>query len=220
MSQIHICLDESGDLGWSFHAPYRAGGSSRYLTIASVLFDPSMEVPINRLIRKLYQKHKWPPKEEKKWNEMTAAERDSFADRACKLVRTNSGLITYRAITAYKENVMAHIRSDPNKLYNYMIGISLIDSMAVHAEVKLRPDDRSIKVLSGNSLEDYLKTKLWCEKSASTDLTVMNCDSSKHPAIQFADMLAGAVQSHFEDGNSDVWRKLARYMECDRLYFP
>jgi len=220
MSQIHICLDESGDLGWKFHAPYRAGGSSRHLTIASVVFDPSIEVHIIRLIRRLYKKHKWPTKDEKKWSDMSGAERESFTERACKLARGHAGLIEYKSITVYKQNVQTHIRADPNKLYNYMIGLSLVDVMSVHDEVHLKPDDRSIKVLSGNSLEDYLKTKLWCEQDASTDLIVECCDSSKHPVIQFSDMLSGAVQTHYEDGNSEFWRKLSRYLSCKQLYFP
>jgi hypothetical protein len=35
-----IYLDESGELGWKFDAPYRKGGSSRYLTIASLVISP------------------------------------------------------------------------------------------------------------------------------------------------------------------------------------
>jgi len=219
MSEIHICLDESGDLGWSFDAPYRMGGSSRYLTIASVSFNPSLEKEIVKLIRKLYQKHNWPPKKEMKWNMMTNAERDSFAKRACNLIRDNTGLIRLFSITVYKEKVQAHIRSDSNKLYNYMICLSLAEHMATYDIVKLKPDDRSIKVLSGNSLEDYLKTHLWLERSASTNLIVMNCDSSKNPLIQFSDMLAGVVQYHYEDRKSDAWRRLSGHIEQKKLFF-
>jgi len=220
MSEIHICLDESGDLGWQFHAPYRAGGSSRYLTIASVLFDPSVTVQINRFIKKLYKKHKWPSVIEKKWSQMSAAERDSFASRACKLIQNNKDLISLYSITVYKENVQAHIRADSNKLYNYMICLSLAEDMSKYDMVRLKPDDRSVKVLNGNSLEDYLKTHLWFERGVSTELTVLNCDSSKNPIVQFSDMLAGAVQHHYEDGNSGAWRTLSRYIKGKTLFFP
>jgi hypothetical protein len=100
-----------------------------------------------------------------------------------------------------------------------MICLSLAGSMAKYEEVHLKPDDRSIKVLSGNALEDYLKTQLWFIHGAKTDLFIENCDSSKHPVIQFADMLSGAVQGHYEDGNSDAWRKLNRHITCEKLYF-
>ncbi|WMN84132.1 DUF3800 domain-containing protein [Vibrio parahaemolyticus] len=40
MTSTNIYLDESGDLGWTFDSPYRRGGSSRYLTIASLIVSP------------------------------------------------------------------------------------------------------------------------------------------------------------------------------------
>jgi len=36
-SPVRIFVDESGDLGWQFNDPYRAGGSSRYLTLACLI---------------------------------------------------------------------------------------------------------------------------------------------------------------------------------------
>lgn len=37
---IIIYLDESGDLGFNFSAPFRTGGSSRFLTIGALSVDP------------------------------------------------------------------------------------------------------------------------------------------------------------------------------------
>lgn len=48
------------------------------------------------------------------------------------------------------------MRRDSNKLYNYMIGLSLLDEMINYENVVLIPDPRTIKVKSGNSLHDYL----------------------------------------------------------------
>jgi len=70
MNSSLIYLDESGDLGWKLDKPYRYGGSSRYLTIASLIVDPSKKHLPKRLIKNLYIKFKWPPKVEKKWSEM------------------------------------------------------------------------------------------------------------------------------------------------------
>jgi len=61
-----IYLDESGDLGWNFTAPFRNGGSSRYLTIAAVCV-PSAKIALpKRAVRKLYNKFGWPTGLEKK----------------------------------------------------------------------------------------------------------------------------------------------------------
>src|ERR1035441_5537034 len=81
--------------------------------------------------------------------------------------------IALHAIVVKKENVQAHIRTDSNKLYNYMIRLALLDKMAKHDVVTLVPDPRSIKVQSGNSLHDYLQMQLWFEKKATTKLITL-----------------------------------------------
>ena len=78
-------LDESGDLGWKFTAPYRSGGSSRHLTIASIAVSPSARHLPKRLVKKLYTKFNWPTNADKKWSDMTLNERVFFAQKACEL---------------------------------------------------------------------------------------------------------------------------------------
>lgn len=101
-----------------------------------------------------------------------------------------------------------------------MIGLSLLDEMAQHRLAELYPDERAVKVASGNSLNDYLQTQLLFEKKVRTKLITRNRDSSKERNIQFADMLAGVVQSHYEDGNSAPWNILSPVIQVDRLFFP
>ena len=219
MSSIIIYLDESGDLGWKFDRPYRQGGSSRYLTISSLVVDPSIKHLPKRLLKNLYKKFSWPTNVEKKWSTMTASEREHFATKAVGLCQRNSGKIRYMSITVKKENVQQHIRSDANKLYNYMICFSLLNEMSKHENVIFIPDPRSIRVESGNSLSDYLGIKLWFEKQVNTTLSTQYCDSSSSLNVQFADMLAGIVQGHFEDGNSTPWTILRNNISYQTLFF-
>ncbi|MDF2181232.1 DUF3800 domain-containing protein [Neptuniibacter sp. CAU 1671] len=212
-------MDESGDLGWTFTSPYRFGGSSRYLTIASLAVSPAKKHLPKRLIRKLYKKFNWPTAIEKKWSDMSVDERIWFAQQACALREKYPDDIRYISITVKKENVKLHIRSDANKLYNYMIGISLINEMARHQAITFVPDPRSIKVESGNSLHDYLQTQLWFEKQVSTILTTKPCDSAASLNVQFSDMLSGVVQGHFEDGNSKPWAALRNQISYKTLFF-
>lgn len=212
-------LDESGDLGWKFDAPYRRGGSSRHLTIATLCVSPSKKHLPKRVVRNLYKKFKWPPGVERKWAEMTSDERNIFMEKAVAAATAYPDDIKYLAITVKKEQVAAHIRQDENKLYNYMIGLSLVPEMAKHDAVQLFPDERSIKVGSGNSLHDYLQIKLWFDKEARTKLTTQPSGSSNNLSIQFSDMLAGAVQSHFENGKSEPWNKLRSLVEHKCLFF-
>ena len=79
--------------------------------------------------------------------------------------------------------------------------------------------DRAIRVKSANSLHDYLQMVLWFHLKSKTILQTMPSDSASSLNVQFADMLAGAVQSHFEFGNSDSFSKLGKSLEVTTLYF-
>ncbi|WP_223630219.1 DUF3800 domain-containing protein [Pseudomonas atacamensis] len=219
MTKIFIYLDESGDLGWKFDAPYRNGGSSRYLTIAALVASEEKRHLPKRLIKKLYQKFNWPATEEKKWSGMNAAQRLAFATASQKMLADNPGHFRYISITVKKENVRAHIRSDENKLYNYMIATVLLDEMSKYDEVNFVPDPRSVKVKSGNSLHDYLQTQLWFENDCETIIITRPCDSMQCHQIQFSDMLSGLVQTHFEDGNSAPWAVLRDDISYQTLFF-
>ena len=52
------------------------------------------------------------------------------------------------------------VRNDVNKLYNYMVGLSLLNEMSKHVSIRLVTDPESVKVENGNNLRDYLQTKL------------------------------------------------------------
>lgn len=214
-----IYLDESGDLGWTFTAPYRAGGSSRHITIASLAVTAEKKHLPKRLIKKLYERFNWPTNIEKKWADMSIQERVWFASKARELREKHPDDIRYISITVKKENVQSHIRNDPNKLYNYMIGLSLLNEMSKHQAITFVPDPRSIKVESGNSLHDYLQTQLWFDKQAVTRLTTQPSDSASSRNVQFADMLSGVVQGHFEDGNSQPWTELRNHISYKTLFF-
>ncbi len=214
-----IYLDESGDLGWKFSAPYRQGGSSRYLTIASLAVSQTKKHLTKRLIKRLYTKFHWSPNTEKKWSEMTLEERIFFAKMANELLLKHPEDIRYLSITVKKNNVQPHIRTDANKLYNYMIGLSLLNEMSKHQNVTFVPDPRSIKVESGNSLHDYLQTQLWFEIGTATTIITTPYDSASNRNVQFSDMLSGIVQGHFEDGNSKPWAELRNNISYKTLFF-
>lgn len=216
--EINIYLDESGDLGWKFTAPYRNGGSSRHLTIACLIVPKEKKHLPKRLIQKLYKKFSWNPKIEKKYSEMTTIERTYFAQKA-KELRVNHPTIKYFSMTVKKENVQTHIRADGDKLYNYMIGLTLLSEMSNNDKVIFVPDPRSMKVESGNSMHDYLQTQLWFHHNTTTILETIPQDSDANRNIQFADMLSGVVQGHYEDANTKPWQILASTINSKKLYF-
>ncbi len=120
---------------------------------------PEKDYKPERVLRHLYKHRKWNTSQEKKWAQMSPEARTDFAQAAAKLITANND-ISLHIIVVNKLNVEPHIRQDPNKLYNYMVKLLLIDSMAQHDSISFTPDPRSIKVESGNSLHDYLQTEL------------------------------------------------------------
>ncbi len=214
-----IYIDESGDLGWKLDQPYGQGGSSRHLTIAAVVVPTKTMVHLpGRVIRDMYKDHKWATDKEKKWAKLSIAARMDFAVRAAKLVAAHQDIRLF-AMTVRKANVLEHLRADPNLLYNYMLKLMLLDELAKHDEVILKPDPRTIKVQSGNSQHEYLQTVLWYEAGATTRLHHEPEDSQKQLGIQFADMLAGVVQGNHEAGNTKPWNQLKLAVKWSPLFF-
>ena len=216
--KITVYLDESGDLGWRFDKPYREGGSSRYLTISSIIAPENKSHLPGRVIRKLYKKFALDPKKEQKWGLMNERQKDAFSKKCVEFVQKHND-ISYHSITVYKPKVQSHIREDANKLYNYMIGLMLIEELEKFEIVNFIPDPRSIKVQSGNSLSDYIQTKLWFEKNVSTTFINSPKDSATCKGVQFADMLSGIIQQHFEDQCSPRFDMIKKYATIKRLYF-
>ncbi len=214
----HIYLDESGDTGWLFEHPYTKGGSSRYLVIAATQVQPQADHKPERMLRNLYKHRNWKPGSEKKWARMSPEARSDFARSAAKLVATAQD-IELLAIVADKRNVQDHIRQDPNKLYNYMVRLLLLEQMAPHDRITFVPDPRSVKVASGNSLHDYLQTELWFGCGAATLLETVPRDSRHCLNLQFTDMLAGAVQANFEFGDARYWSHLQGHVRLKTVYF-
>lgn len=214
-----IYADESGDLGFSFDKAYGHGGSSRYLTIFAVFFDESQDNHPKRVIRQLYKASGWSLNTEKKWVDTPLPTRASFARSAANLLRRHPE-IQCRAIVARKERAREALRRDPNKLYNFMLRKLLIDVMAQHPLVTFIPDHRSIKSESGNSLHDYLETTLLFELNADTRLETVRRESKNCLNLQFADMMAGIVQSSFEFGganNQRLWEDIKQFVALEVL---
>jgi hypothetical protein len=211
-------IDESGDLGWSFDAPYRSGGSSRFLTIGSLCIPVAKEYLAKRVVHDLYKKFGWNAKKEKKWADLSNSARQEFARTALKLREMNPD-IHFHTITVKKENVQAHIRLDPNKLYNYMIRLSLLNRMALHPLIHFVPDPRSIKIASGNSLPDYLQLELWFGKRVQTVIKMHTRDSHQCEELQFADMLCGLVQSFHEDNEQSHLAIIGHHIQQSHLFF-
>jgi len=215
---MQVYIDESGDLGWKFDAPYNKGGSSRYLTIAFVVSPKELSKYPKRIVSNLYKKHKIPPKKEKKGHSLGKTQRIFVIEKTIEMLEKYSE-ISIHSITVLKTKVRSHIREDANKLYNYMIGLVLPDAVKGVPEVEVFPDPRTIKVKSGRSLVDYLEIKLWFYLKVSTRLHWHNIISENSLGIKYADWIAHIVWSKYELGNSEETKLLLPYISSKTLFF-
>ncbi len=171
-----------------------------------------------RLVKDLYAKYKWPFGVERKFVQLLPSQRLEFAQRIKVLCDTHQD-IAIHAIVVKKQNVLEHIRQDANKLYNYMIKLSLIKKMAKHDLVTLMPDKRSIKVKSANSMSDYLQTELWFTENAITTLLCQDRDSASNRGVQFADFVSGIVQARYEKNEVQPFSALRPRLSLTELFF-
>ncbi len=176
---MYVFMDESGDLGFTFDKPFRAGGSSRYLTITFLLIPNDLLHLPKRIVRKIYSKRKRSTSNELKGADLSESECIDFANKVVKLLKQNPQIKIF-AITVYKRNVAKHIRKDPNKLYNYMVGLALLNRVKKQKEIMFTPDARSIKVQSGNSLVEYLQTEIWFKLNSNTEIINNPRESHKY----------------------------------------
>ncbi|CAD6563194.1 DUF3800 domain-containing protein [Paraburkholderia sabiae] len=211
-----IYLDESGCLGWKLDQPYGHGGSSRFFTLAAAIIPDGREPSLERVIRGMYKKRGRSARNELKSVAMKSAERIHFSNSLAN-IRTRDPDIVFAAITVRKERANNAFRQHPNRLYNFMTKLLLLDLMSQYDSVCFIPDARSIKVESKYALHDYLATEL--ASVSDTALQTTPWESRDCLPLQFVDVMAGIVWSHFEHGNSDAYRVAMPHIGQRHLFF-
>lgn len=215
---MNTYIDESGDLGWIFAKLYQSGGSSRYITITALIVPKNLSNYPKRIVKKIYSRRKQSTATEIKGKDLSKDERVKFAQKVVQLLRRQPS-IKITSITVKKENVQQHIKADPNKLYNYMVNLTLLDKIKKCSVVDFIPDPRSIKVKSQNSLVDYLQTKLWFEYNSATVIRYKPMESHLNINIQFVDFVSYIIWSRFEYNKSDAFNILKPHILIKHLFF-
>jgi hypothetical protein len=207
---MQIFLDESGDLGWSFDLPNQQGGSSRYITIAGIVIDPDELKHVNRYIADLYRKYNLTPKIEKKGANFSD-EHASHIVRHLNKIMAKAPSFGMIAITASKQYVHEPLRKDANIFYNYMLGDLLPNTIRKYDDVELIIDKRTIKVKSGDSFEDYIKTKCWGDLKIPTNISCAYDSSDKNEGIWVADWIANFIWRKYETNRNEAYDILNRW---------
>lgn len=215
---MNVYLDESGDLGWRLDKPYRHGGSSKFMTIAFVACPPEKKHLLRRIVVDVYRRTKCDPKTELKGSSLSIEDKCFFAEKVRKLVSMNPDIII-GAITVNKSKVLAHIRNDANKLYNYMIRLAVLPAIKREPIVNLIRDNKTVKVKSGNSLIDYLQTTIWFELGSPTKIIDIPSDSKKVKNLIFIDWMNNLIWGNYEDKNDAPYGILRNVITSRKLFF-
>jgi len=213
---LMVFLDESGDLGWTLDAPYRQGGSSRFLTIAHVMAERQNSKYIGRLVKDVYTSKNKTKNQELKACHLDSADRITIANKTVNLI--SQGRIEIHAITVKKDNVSSHLHADSNLLYNYMIKQCIFDRISLNEDVHIVPDNRSIKVKYAHAIETYLKLAL-IEKRYETKLAYTPKESHADKGIQFADYIANIIWRRHEFGDEAAYQIIHGHIRHKKLFF-
>jgi hypothetical protein len=215
---INVYLDESGDLGWKFTAPFRNGGSSRFMTIAFVICPSEKKHLLKRVVVKLYTRLKTNPKKEIKGSSLSLADKEFVARNTIKLLQLHPDIkIVY--ITVKKENVKPHIQADNNLIYNYMMRLALLKEVDQYPVINLIRDNKSVKIKSGNTLINYLQTELYFSHGSSSKLIDIPSDSKSVQNLIFIDWVNNIIWGHYEDENSSPYNILRTHIHSNQLFF-
>jgi hypothetical protein len=206
---MYVYLDESGDLGFG-------EGSTEYFTIAFVIVkDP---IRFTRCVKEVKIKHHIPRDVELKGTTTREVIKHDLFNRFLKLDAE------VHAITVRKKNVEPKLRRDTNILYNYMVGLSLVERILkepANSRVVISVDRRIISITAGFNFNEYLRYKIWYEGGRQDiNLEIHHLDSHKAYAIQGIDVICNSIFKKYNSNNYKLFNIIRSTVKSDkRLFF-
>jgi hypothetical protein len=205
---MYVYLDESGDLGFG-------EGGTNYFTIAFVIVEDPIH--LRRSVRAVKIKHRIPREVELKGSTTREVIKKDLLNRFLKLY------MEVHAITMKKENVEPKLRKDTNILYNYMVGLSLVERIlqeAAGARVVINVDRRTISITSGFNFNQYLRYKIWYERERrDIDLEIHHLDSHAAYAIQGIDVICNSIFRKYNSDNYALFNIIRGKVKNDKKLF-
>ena len=205
---MYVYLDESGDLGFE-------QGGTKYFTIAFAI----MKNPIHfkRCVKRVKVKYDIPRDVELKGYSTSESIKTDLLNRFAKLD------IEIHAITVRKKNVEPKLRRDTNILYNYVVGLSLVERILQeppNSRVLISVDRRVISITSGFKFNEYLRYKIWYERERrDIDLEISHLDSHQAYAIQGIDIICNSIFRKYNSNNYKLFNIIQGKMKSDRRLF-
>lgn len=212
MKEYYLYFDESGNLG----------KSGRYFIISGIITEDPKSLYNSMKKTMLYIRNTYKNLNFNKY-ELKAKNAPSYVKKLIlkKIASNKSARIIY--IVADKKYIEDKMFEDKNRLYNYLLKL-LLDNYSFffkNNKVHLLLDNKTVKVNSLNSFEDYINIHFNLERKINVDLSVQYLDSSSKNAynIQAADYVANALYSYFEHDFEDYFNIFYRKRQVS-MHFP
>lgn len=205
MSNFYLIMDESGHL--------HPNSTGRYFVIGGFLSKEPTKIQkiFRKTNRKLKEQKGLDMKAELKGSELKSADKRYLMEKINKAEDTD-----YVFIVIDKNMVSRKKIEEVNLFYNYAISILLqciANRNMIPEDTKLLKiilDNRSIKLGTHKSLEDYLNTQVIIEEKIKGNFKV-NCEyleSHNHYGIQAADLLCNITWAKYNYPETDKVSKL------------
>lgn len=213
MSKIFLVLDESGNL--------HKNSSVRYFIIGGYLTENTLKARsvFKKEIGAYKKKNNINSKTEVKGSLVTDLNKIKILSNVYNKMKKNNFFIPI-FIVIDKKNLEKPIE-EVNILYNYFIKI-LLKTLEKKSWIKnfdsldIKLDNKTIKVGSVNTLEEYLKGEFFFTNLKIDKVSYL--DSSKKEEIQLADFICNHYWRFFENRKGKKAKKVCEKIEI--LYFP
>lgn len=206
---MFIYLDESGDLGFK-------SGSTKYFTICFAIMKD--QNPFKRCVKRVKRKYSISSMDELKGSSTRADIKRDLLLRFSQLKN-----LEIHAITVEKNNVKEKLRQDSNILYNYMVGLSLVDRILKEKkdmDIKIVVDRRTTSITAGFDLDKYIKYKIWYEHQRNNiGLNIHHADSHIALSIQGIDVVTNTIYRKYGNNQLELYNIIRNKIKRDRKLF-
>lgn len=139
----------------------------------------------------------------------------------------NGNILEIYYIHVFNEDVKQHFYDDPTLIYNYvlylMLNKNLENKNLPYDDYLIDVDDRNLKHISVNSLEDYLNIELKLKKRLIRSINIEYYDSKDNLMVQVSDFFSNLYFSYLK--NHDLYNDLITNLKekgyiKDIFYYP
>lgn len=139
----------------------------------------------------------------------------------------NGNILEIYYIHVFNEEVKQHFYDDPSLIYNYVLYLMLNKNLGnknlPYDDYLIDVDDRNLKHISINSLEDYLNIELKLKKRMVRSINIEYYDSKDNLMVQVSDFFSNLYFSYLK--NHEMYNDLITNLKekgyiRDIFYYP